>query len=565
MPQGMSRERETLLKMYGAQVEITESMGGMNEAVEAAERHRRHARRRLHPRPVRATPPTPRSTAARPPRRSGSRPAARSTSSSPASAPAARSPAAASGSRSATRTCTSSPSSRSRRPSSPAAARPAPDPGHRRRLRAPRLQPRHRRRDRSGAPTRTRSRRPSASRATRACWPASPAARRCGRRSRSGSRPEWRGQADRRDHARLGRALRDDAVLRAVTAHALDLTGVACPMNWVRTKLALERLAPGDELTVRLDPASRSSRCRARRARTGTRSTVDGRRRHDRQAMTPVRRRARALLAPARAAGVERRGAGAAEGGDARSWSAPGALGSPAATYLAAAGVGRHRDRRRRRRRAVEPAPPAAALHARHRPPRRPRTRRSSSALLNPEVARRPVPGAARPSRTPHAIVMGADVVVDCSDSFATRYLVNDACCAQRVPLVEAGVLGFAGLVLSIRPGESACYRCALPDRAAAGQRAVVPRGRRAGRDRGHRRVDPGARGDQAADRRRRAAARPDPAARRAPRWSRRSCRRRAATDCPACGHLRRLRHNRREPCSDSEHSPASPASCART
>jgi cysteine synthase A len=38
MPQGMSREREALLKMYGASVEITESMGGMNEAVEAAER-----------------------------------------------------------------------------------------------------------------------------------------------------------------------------------------------------------------------------------------------------------------------------------------------------------------------------------------------------------------------------------------------------------------------------------------------------------------------------------------------------------------------------------------------
>ena len=38
MPQGMSRERETLLKMYGAQVEITESMGGMNEAVEAAQK-----------------------------------------------------------------------------------------------------------------------------------------------------------------------------------------------------------------------------------------------------------------------------------------------------------------------------------------------------------------------------------------------------------------------------------------------------------------------------------------------------------------------------------------------
>jgi cysteine synthase len=38
MPQGMSREREALLRLYGAQVAITESMGGMNEAVEAAER-----------------------------------------------------------------------------------------------------------------------------------------------------------------------------------------------------------------------------------------------------------------------------------------------------------------------------------------------------------------------------------------------------------------------------------------------------------------------------------------------------------------------------------------------
>ena len=36
LPQGMSREREALLKLYGARVEITESMGGMNEAVAAA-------------------------------------------------------------------------------------------------------------------------------------------------------------------------------------------------------------------------------------------------------------------------------------------------------------------------------------------------------------------------------------------------------------------------------------------------------------------------------------------------------------------------------------------------
>jgi tRNA 2-thiouridine synthesizing protein A len=39
-----------------------------------------------------------------------------------------------------------------------------------------------------------------------------------------------------------------------VRAAALDLTGVVCPLNWVKTKLALEELAPGDELAVRLDP-----------------------------------------------------------------------------------------------------------------------------------------------------------------------------------------------------------------------------------------------------------------------------------------------------------------------
>jgi tRNA 2-thiouridine synthesizing protein A len=33
----------------------------------------------------------------------------------------------------------------------------------------------------------------------------------------------------------------------------LDLSGVPCPMNWVRTKLALEQLAPGDSLVVELD------------------------------------------------------------------------------------------------------------------------------------------------------------------------------------------------------------------------------------------------------------------------------------------------------------------------
>jgi molybdopterin-synthase adenylyltransferase len=60
-------------------------------------------------------------------------------------------------------------------------------------------------------------------------------------------------------------------------------------------------------------------------------------------------------------------------------------------------------------------------------------------------------------------LVDGHSLVVDCSDSFATRYAVNAACCAARVPLVEAGVLGMSGLVMSIRPERTACYRCAFP------------------------------------------------------------------------------------------------------
>ena len=34
----------------------------------------------------------------------------------------------------------------------------------------------------------------------------------------------------------------------------LDITGLTCPMTWVKTKLELERMAPGEELTVRCRP-----------------------------------------------------------------------------------------------------------------------------------------------------------------------------------------------------------------------------------------------------------------------------------------------------------------------
>jgi molybdopterin-synthase adenylyltransferase len=138
-----------------------------------------------------------------------------------------------------------------------------------------------------------------------------------------------------------------------------------------------------------------------------------------------------------------------------------GALGSPVGLYLAAAGVG-HLG-------VVDED--VVELSNLHRQPLHftpdvglPKAANAVVKLsaLNPEVQVDQYP-VRLDAANAEAIVMGATLVVDCSDTFDTRYVVNDACCAQGVPLVEAGVLGFAGLVMSIRPGESACYRCAFP------------------------------------------------------------------------------------------------------
>jgi adenylyltransferase/sulfurtransferase len=138
-----------------------------------------------------------------------------------------------------------------------------------------------------------------------------------------------------------------------------------------------------------------------------------------------------------------------------------GALGSPVAMYLAGAGVGSlgvvDSD-------VVE----LSNLHRQplHFTPDLGLPKASNAVVklsaLNTEILVQDYPVRLEEANA-EAIVMGADLVVDCSDSFETRYLVNDACCSQGVPLVEAGVLGFDGLVMSIVPGESACYRCAFP------------------------------------------------------------------------------------------------------
>jgi molybdopterin/thiamine biosynthesis adenylyltransferase len=134
-----------------------------------------------------------------------------------------------------------------------------------------------------------------------------------------------------------------------------------------------------------------------------------------------------------------------------------GALGSPVAAYLAGAGIGRlgivddgdvelsnlHRQH----------------LHSTHELGT-PKAHSAVAALvrMNPEIVIEPYQ-----ARFNAAMVEGQDLVVDCTDSFAARYAVNAACCAAGVPLVEGGVVGLSGLVMAIRPGETACYRCAFP------------------------------------------------------------------------------------------------------
>jgi molybdopterin-synthase adenylyltransferase len=88
--------------------------------------------------------------------------------------------------------------------------------------------------------------------------------------------------------------------------------------------------------------------------------------------------------------------------------------------------------------------------------------------FLNPEIVVEPYQVRLDAENAP-GLIEGSDLVVDCSDSFETRYVVNAACCAAGVPLVEAGVLGMSGLVMAIRPGMSACYRCAFPEPPAPG------------------------------------------------------------------------------------------------
>jgi len=81
-------------------------------------------------------------------------------------------------------------------------------------------------------------------------------------------------------------------------------------------------------------------------------------------------------------------------------------------------------------------------------------------------------------------LIRDYDIVVDCSDNFPTRFLVNDACVMSKKPLVTGAIFRFEGQLTVVMPGDGPCYRClfeeppppgALPSPSEVGLLGVIP------------------------------------------------------------------------------------------
>jgi len=137
-----------------------------------------------------------------------------------------------------------------------------------------------------------------------------------------------------------------------------------------------------------------------------------------------------------------------------------GGLGTPVAQYLAAAGVGTitlcdpdavdltNLQRQILFATADVGVPKVAAARAR-------------LAAVNPDVRVETVAARVGPAELA-PLAQSADVVLDCSDNFATRHAVNRACVAARRPLVSGAAIRFDGQVAVFDPREpeSPCYHC---------------------------------------------------------------------------------------------------------
>jgi molybdopterin/thiamine biosynthesis adenylyltransferase len=138
-----------------------------------------------------------------------------------------------------------------------------------------------------------------------------------------------------------------------------------------------------------------------------------------------------------------------------------GGLGSPAALYLAAAGVGTlglldgdQVDLTNLQRQIIH--------HTQDVGKRKIASAKERIAALNPDVAVRTYDVWARADSI-RDIIREYDFVIDGTDNFPAKFLINDACCLERIPFSHAGILQFEGQLMTVIPGQTACYRCVFP------------------------------------------------------------------------------------------------------
>lgn len=143
-----------------------------------------------------------------------------------------------------------------------------------------------------------------------------------------------------------------------------------------------------------------------------------------------------------------------------------GGLGSPVALYLAAAGVGRitladhdQVDLTNLQRQIAHDMTSLGENKAASAARR--------MAAMNPDIAIAPLPTRLEGDEL-SARVASADVVLDCSDNFATRHAVNRACVAHRKPLVSGAAVRFDGQisVFDLSRDGAPCYACLFPENA---------------------------------------------------------------------------------------------------
>ncbi|OGA41549.1 MAG: molybdopterin biosynthesis protein MoeB [Betaproteobacteria bacterium RIFCSPLOWO2_12_FULL_68_19] len=141
-----------------------------------------------------------------------------------------------------------------------------------------------------------------------------------------------------------------------------------------------------------------------------------------------------------------------------------GGLGCPAALYLAAAGVGRltiadpdQVDLTNLQRQVLYGTQSVGAAKV--------QAAQASLKALNPEVSVTPLQKRLQEDEL-HGLVSSVDVVLDCSDNFATRKAVNRACVKHRKPLVSGAAIRFDAqlAVFDLRRGDSPCYACLFPE-----------------------------------------------------------------------------------------------------